>query len=88
VQAPRRIATVPPVYPQAARMARIEGIVILEVVIGIDGRVTSSRVLRSVPMLDQAALDAVRQWVYTPALLNGTAVPVIMTLTVNFTLAR
>jgi protein TonB len=88
VQAPRKIENVPPVYPHGARLARIEGIVILEVVIGIDGRVTSSRVLRSVPMLDQAALDAVRQWVYTPALLNGTAVPVIMTVTVNFTLAR
>jgi protein TonB len=43
-------------------------------------------VLRSVPLLDQAALDAVRQWEYEPTLLNGVPVPVIMTVTVNFTL--
>jgi protein TonB len=48
--------------------------------------VVNARVLRSVPLLDQAALDAVRQWVFTPTLLNGVPVPVIMTVTVNFTL--
>jgi len=44
------------------------------------------RVLRSVPLLDQAATDAVRQWEFTPTRLNGVAVPVVMTVTVNFTL--
>ena len=50
------------------------------------GRVKDAKVLRSIPLLDQAALDAVKQWVYTPTLLNGVPVPVIMTVTVNFTL--
>ena len=51
-----------------------------------DGAILNARVLRSVPLLDQAALDAVRQWRYTPTLLNGVPVPVIMTVTVSFTL--
>ena len=48
--------------------------------------VTDAKVLRSIPLLDAAALDAVRQWVFTPTTLNGQPVPVIMTVTVNFTL--
>ena len=47
---------------------------------------TNAHVLRSIPMLDQAALDAAMQWKFTPTLLNGQAVPVIMTMTVSFTL--
>ena len=66
--------------------ARIEGIVILEATIGIDGQVVNARVLRSVPFLDKEALDAVRQWQFTPTLLNGVPVPVLMTVTVRFTL--
>ena len=54
--------------------------------IGADGRVKDAKVLRSIPLLDQAALDAVKQWQFTPTLLNGVPVPVIMTVTVNFTL--
>ena len=50
------------------------------------GSVTNARILRSVPLLDQAALNAVRQWQFTPTLLNGVPVPVIMSVTVNFTL--
>jgi TonB family protein len=64
----------------------VSGIVILELTIGTDGRVTNARVIRSVPLLDQAALDAVRQWVFTPTLLNGVPVPVLMSVTVNFSL--
>ena len=69
-----------------ARAARVSGVVILETVIGPDGRVTDVKILRSVPLLDDAALEAVRQWEYTPTLLNGVPVPVIMTVTVNFQL--
>jgi protein TonB len=87
VKPPERIFNVDPVYPAAARAARIEGLVVLEVVINAEGRVESARVLRSVPLLGQAALDAVRQWRYTPTLLNGAPVPIIMTLTVNFSLS-
>jgi protein TonB len=76
-----------PWYPPEAQAARIQGVVILEAVIGVDGRVTDARILRSIPALDQAAVDAVRQWQYTPTLMNGVPVPVIMTVTVQFTLA-
>jgi len=64
----------------------VQGIVIIEATIGPNGSVQDARVLRSIPLLDQSALDAVRQWQYTPTLLNGVAVPVIMTVTVQFTL--
>ena len=64
----------------------MSGVVILEAVIGPDGRVTDVKVLRSVPLLDDAAIIAVRQWEYTPTRLNGSPVPVIMPVTVNFQL--
>jgi protein TonB len=86
MQAPRRIANVDPVYPRVAQAARIQGVVILEAVIDARGRVVGVRVLRSIAALDQAAVAAVQQWVFTPALLNGAPVPVVMTVTVNFTL--
>lgn len=85
IQPPRKVTDVRPVYPQEARDANVQGVVILEAVIGTDGRVTKARVLRSIPMLDQAALDAVQQWEFTPTALNGILVPVVMTVTVNFT---
>ncbi len=59
---------------------------ILECSISAEGRVTDVKVMRGSPLLDQAAIDAVRQWVYTPTLLNGTPVPLVMTVTVNFKL--
>jgi len=83
---PTKIRNVQPVYPQIAQRARVQGIVIIEATIDPGGKVKDTRVLRSIPLLDQAALDAVRQWEYEPTLLNGVAVPVIMTVTVNFTL--
>jgi periplasmic protein TonB len=75
-----------PVYPPIAESARVQGVVILETVIGADGKVQDARVLRSIPLLDQAALDAVKQWEFTPTLLNGSPVPIVMTVTVQFTL--
>jgi protein TonB len=86
VKAPTQISKIQPVYPAEAMAAGVSGVVILEAVIGVDGRVNDAKVLRSIPQLDQAAVDAVRQWVYTPTLLNGVPVPVIMTVTVTFTL--
>ena len=88
IKEPRKIRDARPVYPQEAMDAKVQGIVILETVIGLDGVVERARVLRSVPLLDQAALDAVLQWQFTPTLLNGAPVPVIMTVTVNFTLQQ
>jgi TonB family protein len=75
-----------PVYPPAAREAKIAGVVILEAGIGADGRVLSARVLRSIPELDDAALDAVRQWEFTPTLINGVPMAVTMTVTIQFSL--
>jgi protein TonB len=88
IEAPRKVADVAPIYPQAARMAKIEGIVILEVVIDERGTVKNTRVLKSVPLLDQAAVDAVSRWTFSPARLNGEAIPIVMTVTVNFRLER
>jgi len=86
IQPPVKVRDAAPAYPEIARAARVQGIVIIEATIGPDGAVKDAKVLRSIPLLDQAALDAVRQWVFTPTLLNGVPVPVIMTVTVQFTL--
>lgn len=88
IRQPIKIGGVDPVYPAIAQAARVQGIVIIEATIGADGHIINARILRSVPLLDQAALDAVRQWQYTPTMLNGVPVPVIMTVTVTFTLSR
>ena len=86
IKAPTKIKDVRPVYPDEARAARVQGVVILEIAVESDGRVAQACVLRSIPLLDAAAVDAVKQWEFTPTLLNGAPVPVIMTVTVNFTL--
>jgi protein TonB len=86
IRAPQKTRNVPPVYPPIAQSARVQGVVIIEATIGPSGRVEDAKILRSIPLLDQAALDAVKQWEFTPTLLNGVPVPVIMTVTVNFTL--
>jgi TonB family protein len=86
IKTPTKVKDVPPVYPPDAFAARIGGVVILEVVIDTEGHVSDAKVLRSIPLLDNAALEAVRQWEFTPTELNGMRVPVIMTVTVNFTL--
>ena len=86
IKEPKKIKNVPPVYPQIAQTAKVQGIVIIEAIIGKDGSVKDAKVLRSVALLDQAALDAVRQWKFTPTLLNNQPVEVVMTVTVNFTL--
>ena len=86
VRPPEKLHHVNPVYPPIALSARVKGIVILEALIGEDGRVRDVRVLRSTPLLDRAAEDAVKQWQFRPTSLNGQAVPVLMTVTVSFTL--
>ena len=84
IKQPLKIADAAPVMPELARQAGIRGVVILEIIVGTDGAIKDAKILRSIPLLDQAALDAVRQWRYEPTLLNGAPVPVIMTVTVNF----
>jgi protein TonB len=87
IKEPKKLKNVAPEYPDIARQARVQGVVILECTISPQGKVTDVKVLRGIPLLDQAAIDAVKQWVYTPTLLNGVPVPVIMTVTVNFRLS-
>ena len=87
IRPPVKIRHVAPVYPTLALQARLEAIVILEAVIADDGAVDAVKVLRGHPLLDQAAVDAVRQWRFTPTLLNGQPVPVVMTVTVAFRLS-
>ncbi len=88
IKEPKRIGGLPPEYPAIARNAGVQGMVILEAVIDEHGEVGRIKVLRSVPLLDHAAITAVQQWRYTPTLLNGVPVSVLMTITVNFTLQR
>ena len=86
IKAPIKVKNVNPVYPPDAQEAKVQGVIIMEARIERDGTVGRVRVLRSIPMLDDAAVDAVKQWEFTPTLLNGAPVPIIMTVTVNFTL--
>jgi protein TonB len=87
VKAPQLVNRVEPSYPEAARKARMEGVVILEAIITANGNVEEVKVLKSVnPLLDAAATRAVQQWKYRPATLNGRAVRVYLTVTVTFNL--
>jgi protein TonB len=86
IREPTRTVYVQPIYPEIAKQARVSGVVILEAIIDPNGNVTNISVLRSIPLLDQSAMDAVRQWRYQPTLLNGVPVPIVMTVTVTFNL--
>lgn len=86
IKQPTRTVNVAPIYPPEAQSAGVQGVVIIEALIGTDGKVQAAQVLRGINLLNAAAIDAVKQWEYTPTLFNGTAVPVIMVVTVNFTL--
>ena len=88
VKEPKKVKDAKPLYPEEARREGVQGIVILEVVVNEEGKVTNTRVLRAPALLEQAAVDAVQQWEYTPTLLNGLPVPVVMTVTVTFSLDR
>jgi protein TonB len=86
IKPPRRIRDVRPWYPMEALQSRAHGNVVIEATIGVDGRVERAVVVQSIPLLDQAAVDAVKQWEYTPSIMNGLAVPVVMLVVVNFTI--
>ena len=77
-----------PVYPAIARAARIQGTVVLQATISREGNITNLRVVSGPPMLQQAALDAVRTWRYRPYLLNGEPVEVDTTVNVVFNLGE
>jgi periplasmic protein TonB len=76
-----------PTYPPLARQARIQGVVVLEALIGKDGAIQNLHVVSGHPMLTNAALEAVKEWKYKPYFLNGEPVEVETTINVNFTLA-
>ena len=86
IKPPMLVKEVPAVYPEVARLARVQGVVILGVKTDERGKVIDVIVLRSIPLLDQAAIDAVRQWTYEPLVVEGKAVPAVFTATVRFKL--
>ena len=88
IRAPALLTRVNPDYPPLAVHAQVEGVVILEAVVDREGRVEDVQVIRSLPLLDKAAIDAVRQWRYAPLLLNGVPERFILTVTVQFKLNR
>jgi protein TonB len=88
VQAPALVKRVEPAYPDVAVAAKITGIVILEATVAVDGSVEQVRVLRSVKFLDQAAIEAVKQWKYSPLMLNGIPTPFVLTVTLSFSMKQ
>jgi TonB family protein len=83
---PEAVSKVQPQYPDIARDASVEGTVMVQALVGKDGRVKDTRVVKSVPMLDAAAVAAVKQWIFKPALNNNKPVPVWIAVPVKFTL--
>ncbi|HUL74575.1 MAG TPA: TonB family protein [Vicinamibacterales bacterium] len=86
IRPPARITYVPPAYPDIARIAHVEGQVVLEATIDEWGVVQNIVVRKSIPLLDRAAIDAVSRWRYAPTRLNGQPVAIIMMVTVTFKL--
>jgi TonB family protein len=84
IRPPAKIKDARPVYPAIARSARVGGAVVIEATIGPDGKVINTKVVRSIPLLDQAAIDAVRQWEYAPTRRNGVPIPIIITVRIDF----
>lgn len=83
---PEAITKVPPTYPDIAREAGVDGQVVVQALVGKDGRVKDTRVVKSIPMLDAAAIAAVKQWVFKPALSNNKPVAVWVAVPVRFSL--
>ena len=86
IRAPAKVVDVAPVYPPEAQEARVQGVVILEVTLSRTGEVSDVEVVRSTPLLDEAAVAAVRQWRYEPTLVDGEPVSILMTVTMSFRL--
>ena len=80
------ISSVPPTYPSLARSQHIEGQVLVDALIDVNGRVSAMRVVSGPVLLHQAAMDALRQWKYQAAILDGKPVPMHLTVTIQFRL--
>jgi TonB family protein len=85
IKQPKLIRRIDPIYPDIARKNKVAGIVVLEVTTDINGKVQEARVLRSIPLLDQAAIDTVKKWEYEPYIFEGKPRGLIFTVTVTFT---
>lgn len=83
---PEAITKIPPTYPDIAREAGVDGVVLVQALVGKDGKVKDTKVVQSIPMLDQSAVDAVKQWVFKPALSNNRPVAVWVAVPIRFTL--
>ena len=83
---PEAVTRIPPQYPDLAREAGVDGTVQVQALVGKDGKVRDVRVTKSIPMLDDAAKNAVRQWVFKPALSNNKPVAVWVAVPVKFSL--
>jgi len=83
---PEALTKVAPIYPDAARQARVEGTVVVQALVGTDGRVKEALVMQSIPMLDDAAVESVRQWVFKPAESRGRPVAVWIATPIRFSL--
>jgi protein TonB len=88
VQEAKLIYRVQPLYPALARQVRVQGVVVLEAIIAANGSIQQLHVLSGHPMLIPSAVEAVRQWIYSPTILNGKAVEVKTTIEVRFTLSE
>ncbi|PYQ44186.1 MAG: hypothetical protein DMF77_07700 [Acidobacteria bacterium] len=88
IKEPKKLKNVTPVYPAVAARGKVEGVVILEIVIQPNGRVEDVRILRGIPLLDAAAVEAARQWVFAPTVFRGVPVSVMMTVSVRFSLTQ
>jgi protein TonB len=86
--APALLYKVNPVYPDVAVHAKVTGMVILEATVDTEGHVESVRVVRSISVLNNAAIEAVKQWRYSPLVLNGIATPFVLTVTLSFSLQQ
>jgi protein TonB len=87
IKQPALLSRVGPMYPPVAVNARVEGVVILELIVDREGCVENVKILRSIPLLDMAAMDAVRQWRYAPLVVNGHPARFLVTVTVSFNLS-
>jgi TonB family protein len=81
---PVKLTDVMPEYPEIARSAGVQGTVTIAATVATDGTIDGAKVVRSVPLLDAAALEAVKQWTYKPSMLNGKAVPANLVVNVQF----
>jgi TonB family protein len=83
---PLKLHDVRPVYPSTALSARVQGNVVVQLQVGADGEVREARIVRSIPLLDEAALEAVRQWKFRPTFVGGVPTPVVFQVSVGFVL--